>query len=53
MDSIDERIAQLNQLLDGLRNKDFVQEIHWHRHYKAIEDAERELLALLKQKGKQ
>lgn len=52
MDAIDQRIAELNQRLDHLRNRDFVPERDRSAHYQAIEDAERELLALLKQKGK-
>lgn len=52
MSDADQRISELNKRLDQLRNKDFVQEIHRHKHYQAIEDAERELLTLLKQKGK-
>lgn len=51
MDAIDDRIAELNQRLDQLRNKDFVQEIHRHKYYQAIENVERELIALIKQKG--
>ena len=52
MDAIDQRISELNKRLDQLRNKDFVPERDRSAYYQAIEDAERELLALLKQKGK-
>lgn len=51
MDAIDQRIAELNQRLDQLRNRDFVPERDRSIYFKAIEDAERELLVLLKQKG--
>lgn len=52
MDAVDQRISELNQRLDQLRNRDFVPERDRSAHFQAIEDAERELLALLKQKGK-
>ena len=51
MDAIEDRIAELNQRLDQLRNKDFVPDRDRHAYFQAIENAERELLALLKQKG--
>lgn len=51
MDAVDQRIAELNQQLDQLRNKDFVPERDRSAYFQAIENAERELLTLLKQKG--
>ena len=51
MDAIDQRISELNKRLDQLRNKDFVPERDRSTYFKTIEGAERELLALLKQKG--
>lgn len=49
--AIDERIAELNRRLDQLRNRDFVPERDRSAYFQAIENAERELLTLLKQKG--
>lgn len=48
----DERIAELNRRLDQLRNRDSVPDRDRSAYFQAIENAERELLTLLKQKGK-
>jgi hypothetical protein len=50
--TIDERIAELNQQLDQLRNRDFVPQHQQQAYYCAIEKAEKELLSLLRMKGK-